>query len=318
MAKNGTKISIIGAGNVGATVAYTLTISGMASEIVLIDVSFEKAVGEAMDIIQGTAFCPPTDIYAGHYENAADSDIVIITAGVGRKPGQTRIDLAQTNINILKEIMPEITRYAPDAVYIVVSNPVDVLTYWAVKYSTIPENRIIGSGTMLDSTRLRTALSAHVGVNAHDMQAYVLGEHGDSAMIPWSLTSIAGMKMDTYCEIVCDQHNQCGKVDLQNIAKDVMTAGAKVIERKGATFYAVSLSVRHLCEAILRDSDSIMTVSSMMHGQYGIDDVCLSLPFIIGASGIKKGIPIELTQDELEKLQNSAKVLKNVIASLEF
>lgn len=318
MNRKGTKISIIGAGNVGATIAYTLTLSGLASEIVLMDISFEKASGEAMDIIQGTAFCPPVNIYAGRYEDAVGSNIVILTAGIGRKPGQSRIDLTQTNINIFRDIIPKVVPYAPHAVYVVVSNPVDILTYTTLKYSDLPHSQVIGSGTMLDSTRLRTALAAHVGVNSHDVEAFVFGEHGDTAMIPWSLTSIAGMKMDVYCEYVCREHNQCGKVDLQEIVNDVLKAGAKVIERKGATFYAVSLGVRRICEAILRDSNSVLTVSSLIHGQHGIKDVCLSLPFVVGANGLKREIPIVLTKEEEAKIQKSAEALKSVMASIEF
>jgi len=318
MYRKGSKISIIGAGKVGATIAYTLTLSGLASEIVLIDIDFERATGEAMDIVQGTPFCPTVNLYAGRYEDAADSDIVILTAGAARKPGQSRIDLAQVNVNVLRDILSKVVHHTPNAVYIVVSNPVDILTYATIKYSGLPQYQIIGSGTKLDSARLRTALAAHMGVNSHDVQAFVLGEHGDTAMIPWSLTSIAGMKMEVYCDAICDQHNHCGKKDLEKIIHDVLTAGAEVIKRKGATFYAIALTVRRICEAILRDLSSVLTVSNLMHGQYGINDVCLSLPFVIGAGGIKRELTVVLTEEEEQKLRHSADALKSVLASVKF
>lgn len=317
MIKKGKKIAILGAGNVGATCAYTLTLAGLVSEIVLVDVNADKAKGEAMDIIQGTAFCPPVNIYAGSTTDVRDADIVIVTAGIGRKPGQTRIDLAQTNVNIMRSLIPEVVKQAPHAIYVVVSNPVDILTYAILKISGLPDNQVIGSGTMLDTTRLRTSLAQHVGINSHDVQAYVFGEHGDTAMIPWSLTSIAGMQMWNFCENVCKNHGNCGKQDLYAITDDVKTSGAKVIGLKGATYYAVALAVRRICEAIVRDSSSVMTVSGLIHGQHGINDVCLSLPFIVGAKGLEKEITPPLTGEEELQLMHSAEALRYVLDSLE-
>lgn len=317
MGKSGKKIVILGAGNVGATIAYTLTIDGMGSEIVLIDINHDKAKGEAMDIIQGTAFCPPVNIYAGQYESARDADVVIVTVGMARKPGQTRIDLAQANINVIKAVLPKITRYAPDAVYVVVSNPVDIVTYTIIKTTGLPENKVFGSGTMLDSTRLRSRLAEHVGLNPKNVHAYVLGEHGDTSVIPWSLATIGGLAMSQYCTYACDRHNQCGKIELQEIEEDVRTAGAKVIGFKGATYYAIALSVRRICECILRDTDSILTVSGMIHNQYGIDDVCMSIPFIVGASGITRSIAPPLLVEEEKQLVHSAQTLKTIIKSLD-
>lgn len=314
--KKGRKIAILGAGNVGATIAYTLTMSGMASEIVLIDVNGEKARGEAMDILQGTPFCAPVNIYASDYASAQDADIVIITAGAARKPGQTRIDLAQGNVNIIRSVMPQIVKYAPDAVYIVVSNPVDILTYAVVKMFGLKEHQVIGSGTMLDSARLRSSLAEHVNLNPKNVHGYVFGEHGDTSMVPWSLVTIAGMEMSQYCTHVCDRHNMCGKIELHDIEDDMRTSGSKVIKFKGATFYAVSLAVRRIVECILQDSESVLTVSSLIHNRYGIDDVCLSLPFVIGARGIKREITPPLPPHEVEQLQKSAEALKKVIASV--
>lgn len=316
--KKGKKITILGAGNVGATIAYTLTIEGYANEIVLIDIKNEKAKGEAMDIRQGSPFTPEVNIYAGDYPDAADSDIIIVTAGMGRKPGQTRIELAQTNINIIKEIIPQVVKYAPDAIYIVVSNPVDIITYAICKISGLPEKQIIGSGTILDTARLRTAVAAHVKMPSKMVTAYVLGEHGDTQMVPWSLTSIGGMPMQEYCENVCPKMSKCGKVELNDIVEDVRTAGAKVIANKGATFYAIALSVKRLCETIVRDSESIHTVSTMMHGEYGISDICISLPYIIDGNGIKRRFEAKLTDDEIVKLKKSADALKEVVKNLQF
>lgn len=225
--RKGKKITILGAGNVGASIAYTLTMDGMASEIVLIDINEKKAQGEAADILQGTPFSAPVNIHAGGYEDAVNSDIVIVTVGMARKPGQTRIDLAQANVDIVKSVMPQITRFAPDAVYVVVSNPVDIITYAILKTTHLSESQVVGSGTMLDSARLRSRLAAHVGLNSKNVHAYVFGEHGDTSMIPWSLATIAGMEMDTYCSVICDKHNHCGKEELREIEDDVRTGGGQ-------------------------------------------------------------------------------------------
>lgn len=314
--RKGKKITILGAGNVGASIAYTLTIDGMASEIVLIDINEKKARGEAADILQGTPFSAPVNIYAGGYEDAVDSDIVIVTVGMARKPGQTRIDLAQANVDIVKAVMPQITKFAPDAVYVVVSNPVDIITYAILKTTNLSETQVIGSGTMLDSARLRSRLAAHVGLNSKNVHAYVFGEHGDTSMIPWSLATIAGIEMNRYCTDLCDKHNHCGKEELREIEEDVRTAGAKVIELKGATYYAIAMAVRRICECIIRDTDSVMTVSAMIHNQYGISDVCFSLPFVVGAQGIKRSIVPPLAEEEKQMLHRSADALKEVIAQL--
>ena len=316
--KKGKKIAILGAGNVGATIAYTLTMDKTASEIVLIDVNKDKAKGEAMDIVQGTAFSAPINIYEGDYEDAEGSDIVIVTMGIGRKPGMTRMDLAKTNVELAKEIIPKIETVCPDAVYVIVSNPVDIITYTFIKHSKILKPRqIIGSGTTIDSTRLRTLIADHVGFSPKDVQAYVLGEHGDSSVIPWSLISLAGMHMDTYCTDTCHRHNACGKLELKEIENDVRTAGARVIAAKGATYYAIAMSVRLICETIIRDTGSILTVSSSTGGAYNLPNVCLSLPFVLGASGIQKVINPPLTEEENAALLKSGKILEDVISQLE-
>ena len=314
--KKGKKIVVLGAGNVGASVAYTLTIDGMASEIVLIDINHEKAKGEAMDILQGTPFCPPVSIYAGDYENAKGADIVIVTTGAARKPGQTRIDLAQTNVNITKSVMPNIIKYAPDAIYVVVSNPVDVLTYVIMKTTGLPEKQIIGSGTILDTARLRAILADHTNINPKNVHAYVLGEHGDTSVIPWSIANIGGMPLEHYFANPYVKDNITPNVSLDDIESDVRTSGSKVISLKGATYYAIAASVRRICECIIRDTGSILTVSSMLHGEYGIEDVCVSIPFIVGAQGIKYPILPQLLPEEEKQLVHSADTLKAVIKSL--
>ena len=315
--KKGTKITILGAGNVGATIAYTLAVAGTCSEIILVDINKAKAEGEAMDIRQGLAFGQTVNIRAGEYEDAKDSDIVIVTLGIARRPGQTRIDLAQTNVNIIKDVIPKVAKVAPDAVYVAVSNPVDIITYAIIKNSGIPHRQIIGSGTMLDSSRLRSMLAEHVGLNIKNIHAYVFGEHGDTSMIPWSLAAIAGMKMDDYCMHVCSNENRCGKGALRDIEENVRTAGAEVIKRKGATFYAIALSVRKICDVILRNSDSVLTVSGLVNNRYGITDVCLSLPFIVGGNGIKGELSPKLLPSEEELLHKSADSLKEIISTLD-
>ena len=312
--KKGRKITILGAGNVGATIAYTLTLKGVCSELVLVDINKPKAMGEAMDIRQGISFCPSVNVYSGDYEDTKDSDIVIITVGIARKPNQTRIDLAKTNVNIMKSVLPEITKYCPDAVYVIVSNPVDILTYTVHKYGGIPKKRIIGSGTMLDSARLRSIVADRPGVSADSIHAYVFGEHGDTSFAPWSLTTIAGMSMFDYYRSI---NRQVNPEMLKQIEVDVRNAGAQVIAAKGATFYAIALSVKRICECILRDSKTVMTVSSMTDGIYGTEDVCLSLPYIVGADGIISRIKVNLTPDEDEALRNSSKALKAIIDELD-
>lgn len=315
---NGTKITILGAGNVGATIAYTLTVAGTCSEIVLVDINKDKAQGEAMDIRQGISFCHAVDIYDGDYEDAKDSDIVIVTLGRARKPGQTRLDLAQANVDIIKDVMPKVAKAAPDAIYIVVSNPVDILTYAILKCTDLQPHQVIGSGTMLDTSRLRSRLADHVKLSPQSVHAYVFGEHGDTSLIPWSLTNIAGMEMSEYCNDICVNHNSCGKAEIKDIEQDVRTAGAEVIKRKGATFYAIALSVNKICDVILRDAQNILTVSSLVTGRYGVEDVCLSLPCIIGGHGIERELTPPLLPAELEQLHKSADALRKVIEGLNF
>ena len=310
------KISIIGTGSVVSTIAYSIAMMGMASEIVMIDINSEKALGEALDIRQGTPFCAPCSIYAGDYPDAKDSNIVILTSGMARKAGQSRLELAQVNIDITKTIIPEITKYAPDATYIIVSNPVDILTYTFHKISGLPENRIIGSGTILDTARLRARLSEYYNISQNNVHAYVFGEHGDSSFIPWSVAIISNVPINECQNIFSSSDFTYPEINYAEIEEYVRKSGGRVIARKGATFYAVSMSVCHICKCVLSGIDTTMTVSTMMHGEYGIEDVCLSTLIAVGRNGVRNKVNVPLTDDEIAKLRYSADTLKDVINNL--
>ena len=311
------KITIIGAGSVGSTIAYTLAHDEIASEIVLIDINKEKVEGEVMDIEQGTCFRSPVSLVAGDYADAKDSDIVIITSGIARKPGQTRIELTQTNVNILKSITPQIVKEAPDAKYIIVSNPVDIMTYVFTKISGLPENQIMGSGTILDTARLRYGLSEHFGVAQGNIHAYVFGEHGDTSFIPWTGAYISGLSTDEYYEEMKAHGKDIKPLDKEAMLEYVQKSGGKVIAKKGATFYAVSATVCQLVGLILAASDSLATVSSMLHGEYGIEDVCLSTLTLVGPNGTQGKVQMRMNKEEVELLKKSANALKEVIAQID-
>ena len=311
------KITIIGAGSVGSTIAYTLAHDEIASEIVLIDINKEKVEGEVMDIEQGTCFRSPVSLVAGDYADAKDSDIVIITSGLARKPGQTRIELTQTNVNILKSITPQIVKEAPDAKYIIVSNPVDIMTYVFTKISGLPENQIMGSGTILDTARLRYGLSEHFKVAQGNIHAYVFGEHGDTSFIPWTGAYISGLSTDEYYEEMKAHGKDVKPLDKEAMLEYVQKSGGKVIAKKGATFYAVSATVCQLVGLILAASDSLATVSSMLHGEYGIEDVCLSTLTLVGPNGIQGKVQMRMNKEEVALLKKSADALKEVIAQIE-
>ena len=309
------KITVIGSGNVGATIAYTLTVQGIASEIVMIDLNQEKSLGEALDIRQGVSFCSPATVYAGDYANAAGSDIVVITSGMARKPGQSRLDLAQANVNIIKSIADKIVPVCPEATYVIVSNPVDVLTYVFLKHTGLPQERVIGSGTVLDTARLRSRISEYYSVNQKNVHAYVLGEHGDSSFVPWSLANISNVPVETFKDAL-QTKDAYPEFVLDEVEEYMRKSGARVIQRKGATFYAVSISVCHICKCLLSGIDTTLTVSTLLNGEYGIDDVCLSLLNVVGDKGAHAKIMLPMNEEELAKLHNSAKVLKELIAGL--
>ena len=312
------KVTIIGAGSVGATVAYTLVATGSVSEIVLIDVNTAKAEGEAMDIRQSTPYLHPVKIYSGSYEDAVGSDIVIVTSGVGRKPGQSRIDLTQTNVNILKSIAPQIVKYCPDSLYIFVANPVDVLTYVFCKITGVPKNRVIGTGTTLDSIRLRTRLSELYSVNQKQVHAYVLGEHGDSSFVAWSTADISGVPLTEYEQTLTDSSVlKVQPYDREEVEQYVKKSGGQIIAGKGATFYGIAASVTQIVNSIYSSAYTILPVSTVLDGEYGISDVALSTLCAISNKGIVTTLTPKLSDDELAKMKNSAEVLKGVIAQIE-
>lgn len=311
------KITVIGAGSVGASIANDLMIQGIASEILLIDVNKEKAFGEAMDIYQGAPFCSPAVVHSGEYAEAEGSDIVIITSGVPRKAGQSRLELAQTNVDILKDITGRIVPVAPKAVYIIVSNPVDVLTYVFHKISGLPENQIIGSGTILDTSRLQSELAKRFRISPKNVHAHVYGEHGDSSFVPWSLVHIANNHIDSYRYNSPDRDRIHWSQDYQEVEQHVKTSGAQVIKAKGATCYAVAMSVCHLCKCLQSTAGTALTVSTMMHGEYGVSDVCLSTLVLVDTTGVRGKILNHLTDGEVDKLRQSANKLKEIIAGLE-
>ena len=310
------KISVIGAGSVGATIANDLMIQGTASEIVLVDINKQKAFGEALDIYQGAPFCSPAIVRSGDYSATADSDIVIITSGLPRKAGQSRLDLAQANVNIIKDIAPQVVKEAPNAKYVIVSNPVDVLTYVFHKVSGLPENQIIGSGTILDTSRLQSELAKIFRISPKNVHAHVYGEHGDSSFVPWSLVHIANNHVDVYKDSSPDRDRIDWHQQYAEIEEFVRTSGGQVIKAKGATFYAVAMSVCHLCKCLLNSAGTAVTVSTLMHGEYGVDDVCLSTLALVDKTGVRGKILNKLTDEEVARLQNSANKLKEVIAQI--
>ncbi|MBQ7857474.1 MAG: L-lactate dehydrogenase [Oscillospiraceae bacterium] len=312
------KISVIGAGSVGATIANDLMIQGVASEIVLVDVNKKKALGEALDIYQGAPFCSPATVTAGEYSDTAGSDIVVITCGMARKPGMTRLDLAQVNVNILKDVAANVTKYAPNSIYVIVSNPVDVLTYVFHKISGIPENQIIGSGTILDTSRLQSTLAKRFCISPKNVHAHVYGEHGDSQFVPWSLAHIANNHIDAYRDHSPDKERIEWNRDYAEIEEFVKKSGAQIIENKGATFYAVAMSVCHICKCIYSDAGTALSVSTIMHGEYGVDDVCLSTLVLVDRSGVRGKILNPMTEEEIGTMRNSAEKLRSVIDQIQF
>lgn len=310
------KITIIGAGQVGSSIAFALTLKQLASEIVLIDIAKDKAMGEAMDIRQGTPFVGPVYVHDGDYSDAKDSDIVVLTSGVARKPGQSRLDLAQTNVNITKSIIPEITKAAPNALYVIVANPVDILTYQFVKTSGIPANRIFGSGTMLDTARFRARIAEIYQVAQENVHGYVFGEHGDSSFVPWSLANIGSIPVEKYASSY--QAGSLPAFDKNDVEEYIRKSGGIIIGAKKCTNYAIAITTARLCEALRFTTDSVLTVSTMLNGEYGISDVCLSIPSVVSCQGLTSRLVAPLTDAEVASLKHSADCLKDVINQLEF
>ena len=311
---NAKKAVMIGCGFVGSASVFALMQSGLFTEIVLIDADRNKAEGEAMDISHGIPFASPMRIYAGDYDDVADAGIVIISAGAGQKPGETRLDLVNKNVAIFKSIIPEIAKRNFNGILLVVANPVDILTQVAIKLSGLPEQRVIGSGTVLDSARLKYKLGEHLSVDSRSVHAFIVGEHGDSEVVAWSSANVSGVELSEMCEM--RGHYQ-HKENTREIADAVKNSAYEIINRKHATYYGIAMSVRRICEVIMRDEKSILPVSHMIHGAYGIEDVVLSMPAIVGADGVETDIPIKLSGEEALKLKESADALKEILASLE-
>ena len=310
---NSRKVAIVGCGFVGSATAFALMQSGLFSEIVMIDADRAKAEGEALDISHGVPFSKPVDIYAGDYDDVTDASVIIVTAGAGQKPGETRLDLVKKNVGIFKSIIPEIAKRNFKGILLIVANPVDVLTYAAIKLSGLPDDRVFGSGTVLDSARLKYELGEHLGVDPRSIHAFIIGEHGDSEFPAWSSANVSGIEISRFCEMRGYFHDH--DEHKEQIADDVKNAAYEIIQKKRATYYGIAMSAKRICEAIVRDEKSILPVSSMQHGRYGINDVSLSIPVIVGKNGIETEVPLALDDDEIERLRSSAKTLKEVIKS---
>jgi L-lactate dehydrogenase len=310
-----TRVAVVGAGNVGATFAYALLLSGLASEIVLIDANRAKAEGEAMDLAHTVPFAHPTRVWAGDLSDAAGAVITVIAAGSNQKgAGETRLGLLKRNAEIFKSIVPEVARHNPDGIILIATNPVDVLTYASWKYSNLPPEHVIGSGTILDTARFRYLLSRHFGVDARSLHAYIIGEHGDSEVPVWSLANIAGLRFRDFCAAQGLTFDDSAMNDIFTQTRD---AAYHIIERKGATYYAVAAGLMRICETILRDQNTVLSVCSLVRNYYGITDVCFSLPTIVNRSGIHTVLHLELQDDEATALRHSADILKQTILQLE-
>jgi len=310
----GPKIAVVGAGFVGTTFAYSLLIHGLASQIVIIDINQEKAEGEVMDLNHGMPFAYPARIWAGDYSDCRDADIVVVAVDKGQKIQQSRLELAEGNFQVLKQIIPNITRYNSEGILLVVTNPLDVMTHVALKLSGFPKNRVIGSGTILDTARLRYLLGEHLQVDPRNVHAYIIGEHGDSEVPVWSLANVAGIRLKDYCPICKVPYNPD---DLNDLFLKVKNAGYEIMKRKGRTNYGVALGLTKIVESIIRDENAISTVSCFLEDYHGVSDVCLSVPVILNRTGVKEVIKLPLNDEEITAFQKSAVTVKKVVHSLE-
>lgn len=304
------KVAVIGCGYVGSASAFSLMQSGLFSEMVLIDVDKNRAEGEAMDIRHGVPFARQMKIYTGDYDDIVDAAIIVITAGANQKPDETRLDLVHKNVAIFHSIIPEISKRNCHGILLIVSNPVDILTYTAIKLSGFTENRVIGSGTVLDTARLKYQLGEHLKVDSRSIHAFIIGEHGDSEIAAWSSANVSGIALNDFCEMRGYFEH---KEQTEQIAEKVKNSAYEIIERKHATYYGIAMAVKRICEVIIRDEKSILPISSMMHGEYGIDDVVLSMPAIVGKHGIENKVPIMLNEEEQKQLRASADTLKKIL-----
>jgi L-lactate dehydrogenase len=310
MAVNNRKVAVVGLGFVGSASAFALMQSGLFSEMVLVNRDMSKAEGEALDISHGLPFAKPMKIYAGTYDDIVDAAVIVITSGAGQKPGETRLDLVRKNVEVYRSIIPEIAKRDCEGILLIVSNPVDILTSAAVKLSGFPENRVFGSGTVLDTARLKYLLGEHLNVDSRSVHAFIIGEHGDSEIAAWSSANVSGVPLHNFCEM--RGHFEHEKA-MYEIAEGVKNSAYEIIEKKKATYYGIAMSVKRICEAIVRDEKSILPISSIQHGQYGIEGVALSMPAVVGKNGVETLVPIELNEAEQTALRHSADTLKQVL-----
>lgn len=308
------KAAVIGCGFVGSSSAFSLISKGLFSELVLIDANKEKAEGEAMDLSHGRPYVAPMKIYAGDYDDIADCGLIIITAGANQKPGETRLDLVNKNVAIFKSIIPEITKRNFEGILMIVANPVDILTYVALKLSGYPKERVFGSGTVLDSARFRYLLGEHLQVDSKSVHAVIIGEHGDSELAVWSGANVAGIQVNDFCEL---RGHYAHEESMERIYQNVRDSAYEIIKKKGATYYGVAMAVGRIAEAVVKNSHSVLPITSLLEGQYGIEDVCISVPTIVSQNGAEQILEIPLSDDELEKLQVSAKELHKVLEGLD-
>lgn len=310
---NPRKAAIIGCGFVGSSIAFSLMQRGLFSQLVLLDINHAKAEGEAMDLSHGLPYAASMDLYAGTYDDVADCALIIITAGANQKPGETRLDLIGKNIGILRSIIPEISRRGFEGILMVVSNPVDVLTYAAWRLSGFPAHRVIGSGTVLDTARLKQLLGQHLRVDSRNVHAFIIGEHGDSELAVWSSANISGIDLEHFCALRgCSDHRDA----MERLYQGVRDSAYEIIARKGATYYGIAMAVRRIAECIIKDEQSVLPVSVVLQGEYGLDGLCLSIPSILGKNGLEKVLEIPLDRRETDALTGSAAQLRQVIRQL--
>lgn len=308
------KVAVIGCGFVGSASAFALMQSGLFSEMVLIDVDRKRAEGEALDIRHGVPFSSPMKIYAGEYEDIADAAIVVITAGANQKPEETRLQLVDKNAKIMKSVVTQIAKLNFQGILLIVANPVDILTDIAMRCSGLPENRVFGSGTVLDSARLKYRLGEHLRVDSRSVHAFIIGEHGDSEIAAWSSANVSGVPLSRFCEMRGHFNHEDNE---ENIADEVKNSAYEIIAKKSATYFGIAMVVKRICHAVVRDEKSIFPVSIRMHGEYGLHDVVLSMPAIVGANGVEKSIPISLDEKEQRKIRESAETLKKIMDGIQ-
>ena len=308
------KAAVIGCGFVGSSTAFAMMHTGVFSELVLIDVNQDKAQGEAMDLSHGLPFARPMKIYAGDYADLRECALIVITAGAAQKPDETRLDLVHKNVGIFRSIIPEIVKYNREAVLLVVSNPVDILTYAAQKLSGLPSRQVLGSGTVLDTARLKYLVGEHLGVDSRSVHAFIIGEHGDSELAVWSGANVSGVDLDHFCEL-------CGhtrhRENMERIYTDVRDSAYEIIEKKGATYYGIAAAVARIAQCIVRDEHSVLPVSTNLHGLYGVGDLCMSVPTVVGRRGAEKVLEIEMNDEERAEFRRSAATVEEVARTLQ-